>query len=140
MGVPVLVGIYLYIRNRLKKKHQPPPVQELDPRRIVKEIADAPLLHQKEIAKRYYGIRVEWSGELYSSWKVGKKRASLQLSVPPGEMGRLKGPAVEFEVDPKHYPGLNLLKDGSVVRFQGVVAKISSFEIISLKDVKLLEW
>jgi hypothetical protein len=139
IGVPVVVGIYWYIRRRIKRRHQPSPVQDLDPMRILKEVADAPLLHRKEIAKRYYGIRVEWSGEVYFISEVWKNRVRLELSVPPGEMGRFKGPSVVFEVDPKHYPGLNLLKDGSVVRFQGVVAKIAS-EIISLKDAKLLEW
>lgn len=139
IGVPVVVGIYLYARNRIKRKHQPPPVQDLDPMRILKEVVDAPLLLQKETAKRYYGIRVEWSGELYTSWEAGKNRVTLQFSVPPGEMGRFKGPSVAFDVDPKRYPSLNLLKDGSVVRFQGVVAKID-FDIIYLKDVKLLEW
>ena len=137
IGVPVVIWICVYIRRRIKRQHQPPPVQDLDPMRILKEVVDAPLLLQEETAKRYYGIRVEWSGELYTSWKAGRNKVCLQLAVPPGKCP--ESASVAFEVNPKHYPGLNLLKDGSVVRFRGVVAEIST-RIISLKDAKLLEW
>ncbi len=138
VGVPVIVALALFLKRVLKKEHPPTPIQNLDPVAIIHEINAAPFLHRKDTAQRYCGARIEWSGRLYSLYEGQKGRVRLQLSVPK-DVNMLNGVSVDFEIRSKDYPGLNLLHDDSIVKFQGVIKEIYS-RAISLKDVKLVEW
>lgn len=158
IGVVVSVGIVKVVLYFLKKrkKVQPepapaPPVGEekavapkpvlltkIDPLEIVKEISEAPFLHQNEHANRYCGIRVSWIGDLYAIIEERDGGVRLQLKVPL-EVDPLRRVSVSLKVNPADYSGLNLLKNGALIEFEGAISKVRD-GIISLDQAKILGW
>jgi hypothetical protein len=102
-------------------------LRKLTPDSIYKTIEDAPLLIRSDIAKHYRGIQVQWEGPLLD---ISMREGMLHLQV---QFYR----SVFFDVDPKNYPGIGLMRSGDIIKFEGTIKEVDTLWI-RLIDVKIL--
>lgn len=156
VGGIIFVLVLSWLKNRIKsrKTQEPslngatlqdiidaplPPKKEpdilatsLSPGKIIKEVESAPLLQQPDICKQYEGIKVSWKGKLSSADKIDKENISLMITVTEGKVYTL----IFFNVNPKQYPGIGLLREGHEILVKGRIEEVSSY--ITLKAEKVI--
>jgi hypothetical protein len=107
----------------------------VDPGMIYAAIRQAPVLQRREVAKHYEGIKVEWTGKLFTITELpaGKLRITACWSTRFTE-------SFVFEVNVADYPGIGLLKDDDPIRVKGTIKDVEIPYPINLKDVTLVEY
>ena len=155
VGVVIAVLVFSWLKNRSKsRKTQEPSLNgatlqdiidapspakkepdilatSLSPGKIIKEVESAPLLQQPDICKQYEGIKVSWKGKLSYADKINEK--DIQLWILAKEKDYTP---IFFNVNPKQYPGIGLLREGHEILVEGRIEAISSY--INLKAEKLI--
>ncbi len=154
VGLSISALVFFWLKNRIKRQKTqepslngatlqdiidapPQPKQELDisatslsPGEIIKEVESAPLLQQPDIRKQYEGIKVSWKGKLSYADKI-KKDIRLMILVTE----KNDNTAIFFDVNPKQYPCLGLLREGHEILVEGRIEGVSSH--IRLKAANL---
>jgi hypothetical protein len=105
------------------------PPESLSPNEILTTIEQAPFLQQPEIAKHYVGLKVTWQGKLFSAWKERNDIVNIFIIVPEYR-------TIVFNVNPNDYPGLGLLKKGTLLEVEGIIEKINGY--IGLSNAKII--
>lgn len=156
VGGIILVLVFSWFKNRIKSQKTqelplngatlqdiidapPPPKQEpdilatsLSPGKIIKEVESVPFLQRPDISKQYEGIKVSWKGKLCNAKKINEKNIRLQITVTEGK----DYTSIFFNVNPKQYPGIGLLREGHEILVEGRIEEVSSY--IRLKAEKLI--
>jgi hypothetical protein len=104
------------------------PSESLLPSEIIKTIRDAPLLQQDEITKHYIGLKVIWEGKLSSAYT--KKNDIVRMYMYSLHC------TIIFEVNKNDYPGLGLLKEGTILTVEGIIETIEVD--FKLKDARII--
>jgi hypothetical protein len=116
-----------------------PDTPPIDPEVIIKTIRTAPLLQQPEIVKHYYGIRVEWTGRLFSIDKWDDSESDVTLSIGCGS--KYSYVQVYGKIKPTDYPGLGLLRRDDPIRISGVIDDIDyGLGCLGLRDMRLVSY
>lgn len=98
----------------------------LSPLDIMATIEETPLLQKPDVAKNYIGLRISWAGKLARAEKTSNN--NIRIAITTGEGSRIE--VVVFEINPKLYPGLGLLKYKHPIRVSGVISRITDgFEL-----------
>lgn len=156
VGGILLVLVFSWLKNRIKSRKTqepslngatlqdiidapPPPKQERDilatslsPAKIMKEVESAPLLQQPDVRKQYEGIKASWKGKLSYAEKINEKSIRLMILVTE----KSSHTSIFFNVNPKQYPGIRLLREGHEILVEGRIEEVSSY--IDLKAEKLI--
>lgn len=105
----------------------------LSPGKIFKEIKSVPLLMQQDVCKQYEGIQVSWKGSLILAKKIDEEMVQIIIRVTEEKVST----KVSFDVDPKQYAGIGLLREGHEILVEG---KINEFwlDMIFLKAENLV--
>lgn len=110
----------------------PPPKRAVDistalsPKKIIEEINSAPLLQQPDLSKQYEGLKVSWKGTLAAADKPFDETVRLMIWVYEED----KETAVFFNIDPKQYPGIGLLREGHELLVEGKIDRIEHRHIV----------
>jgi hypothetical protein len=105
------------------------PLESLSPEEIYNAINKAPLLQQEDVTKHYIGLKVKWEGVLSSAYK--EKDDIVRILIKSEEYN-----LISFNVNKNDYPGLGLLKKGTLITVEGIIDQISAY--FYLKDARII--
>jgi len=155
VGLIIIFLVISWFKNRIKSRKTqelslnganlqdiidapPPPKQEpdilatsLSPGKIIKEVESAPFLQRPDISKQYEGIKVSWKGKLCNANKINEKNIRLYITVTE-EKGYT---SIFFNVNPKQYPGIGLLREGHEILVEGRIERVSSHIVLKAEKV-----
>jgi hypothetical protein len=100
---------------------------------------NTPILQRRDKFKHYIGIKIKSQGKLISispSFHSLKKNYSdILLSLEDPALG-----SVVFDVNPKDYPGIGLLKQGHLIKYEGEIDSIFMDRQIRLVKTKIISF
>lgn len=107
------------------------PIVNLSPNEIIKTIKDAPLLQQSDVTKHYIGLKITCEGTLLDA--VKKEKDIVRMLISSSNESFL------FYVNKNDYPGLGLLKNGAILKVEGMIESIESMPYyFILKDARII--
>ena len=89
------------------------------------------MLQRDIIADQYKGLQVQWEGDVFSARKMSSGNIKIEIKWQNTVFG------IFFELDPKKYQGVGLLKRGDHLRILGYIDDVNE-HYISLANAKIV--
>jgi hypothetical protein len=107
--------------------------EQLIPDKILNDIKNTPILQRRDKIKHYIGLKIKYQGKLLSILTFNKNDLIILLSLDQFIN------SVSFKINLKECPGIGLLKEGHLIRFEGEIDYLDDHRI-GLINAKIISF